>query len=91
MFLLHANVDRLFAMWQTVPGQEWRLDPDQVYGDQSTTTGEGGILQTLQPWDGTVVFGAPIEPWVGASPQIEVKDCRAPVGGASRRATTRCR
>src|SRR4029079_4552622 len=25
VFLLHANVDRLFAMWQTVPGQEWRL------------------------------------------------------------------
>ena len=78
VFLLHANVDRLFAMWQTVPGQEWRLDPSQVYGDQATTTGEGGIQQTLQPWDGTVVFGAPIEPWVGASPQIEVKDCRHP-------------
>lgn len=78
VFLLHANVDRLFAMWQTVPGQDWRLDPDQVYGDQASTTGEGGIQQTLQPWDGTVVFGAPIEPWVGTSPQIEVKDCRHP-------------
>ena len=35
VFLLHSNVDRLFAMWQTQPGQEWRLDPNQVYGDQS--------------------------------------------------------
>ena len=76
VYLLHSNVDRLFAMWQAQPGQEWRLDPDQVYGDQSETTGEGGILTPLQPWDGTVVFGAPIEPWVGASPQIEVKTCR---------------
>ena len=78
VYLLHSNVDRLFAMWQTAPGQEWRLDPDQVYGDQSGTTGEGGILNPLQPWNGTVEFGAPIEPWVGASPQIEVKTCRDP-------------
>ena len=77
-------------MWQCQPGEEWRLDPDQVYGDQSKTTGAGGIRQTLQPWDGTVVFGAPIEPWVNASPLIEVKDCRHPSVG-SHRATTRCR
>jgi hypothetical protein len=29
-WLHHANVDRLWAIWQTMPGQEWRLDPDQV-------------------------------------------------------------
>jgi hypothetical protein len=75
---LHSNVDRLFAMWQTQAGQDWRLDPDQVYGDQSNTTGPGSILASLQPWDGTVEFGSPIEPWVGASPQIEVKNCRNP-------------
>ncbi|MGQ0774205.1 MAG: tyrosinase family protein [Pseudonocardiales bacterium] len=49
VFLLHSNVDRLFAMWQTQPGQDWRLDPDQVYGDQSETTGPESILATLQP------------------------------------------
>lgn len=78
VYLLHSNVDRLFAMWQTQSGQDWRLDPDQVYGDQSETTGEKSILAALQPWDGTVEFGAPIEPWVGASPLIEVKNCRHP-------------
>jgi hypothetical protein len=78
VFLLHSNVDRLFAMWQTEPGQEHRLDPDQVYGDQSETAGDKGILHHLQPWDGTVEFGAPIEPWVGSSPQIEVTNCRHP-------------
>lgn len=78
VFLLHSNVDRLFAMWQTQPGQDWRLDPDQVYGDQSGTTGPGSILATLQPWDGTVEFGSPIEPWVGASSAIEHKSCRHP-------------
>ncbi len=78
VFLLHSNVDRLFAMWQTEPGQDWRRDPDQVYGDQADTTGEGSILHTLQPWDGTVEFGSPIEPWVGSSPQLEIKNCRHP-------------
>ena len=78
VFLLHSNVDRLFAMWQTQPGEDWRLDPDQVYGDQSNTTGSESILAPLQPWNGTVEFGSPIEPWVGASPQIEVKNCRHP-------------
>ncbi|MHA6781864.1 tyrosinase family protein [Pseudonocardia saturnea] len=78
VFLLHANVDRLFAMWQTQPGQDWRLDPDLIYGDQSTTTDDVGILNNLQPWDGTVQFGAPIEPWVGSSAAIEVKNSRHP-------------
>lgn len=76
VFLLHSNVDRLFAMWQTVTGQEWRLDPDQVYGDQKDTNDSRGILHHLQPWDGTVEFGAPIRPWTGGSSDIVVKHCR---------------
>ncbi|MEU0880409.1 tyrosinase family protein [Lentzea sp. NPDC005914] len=76
VFLLHSNVDRLFAMWQTQPGNDWRLDPDQVYGDQSGTTGTGSILATMQPWNGTVEFGAPIDPWTGMSASIEHKNCR---------------
>jgi hypothetical protein len=76
VFLLHSNVDRLFAMWQTKPGFDWRLDPAQVYGDESATTGPKGILNELQPWNGTVEFGAPIEPWTGASSEITHKTCR---------------
>src|SRR5262249_3745592 len=34
VFLLHSNVDRLFAMWQLAPGKAWRLDPNQVYGTE---------------------------------------------------------
>jgi hypothetical protein len=79
VFLLHANVDRLFAMWQAEPGQEWRLDPDQVYGDQKDTSDAEGILHNLQPWDGTVEFGAAIPPWDGSAPgEIEIKNCRHP-------------
>lgn len=78
VFLLHSNVDRLFAMWQAAAGQDWRLDPDQVYGSQSNTADSTGILHDFQPWDGTVEFGAPMEPWTGASPLIEHKDARHP-------------
>ncbi|TMR91067.1 tyrosinase family protein [Nonomuraea basaltis] len=76
VFLLHSNVDRLFAMWQTRPGQEWRLDQAQVYGNETNSTGSEGILHNLQPWDGTVEFGSPIPPWTSGSTDIEVKNCR---------------
>ena len=78
VFLLHSNVDRLFAMWQVAPGEDWRLHPDQVYGSESTTADSQGILYDFQPWNGTVEFGAPIEPWTGASPLIEHKNSRHP-------------
>ena len=32
VFLLHSNVDRIFAMWQCDPMHPERLDPGQVYG-----------------------------------------------------------
>ena len=46
VFPLHANVDRLFAMWQAQSGQGWRLDPAQVYGSDS------GLMGSLfiEPW-----------------------------------------
>jgi hypothetical protein len=78
VFLMHSNVDRLFAMWQTATGANWRLDPDQVYGSESNSTGSTGILQSLQPWNGTVEFGSPITPWTNGSSAIEVKNSRHP-------------
>jgi hypothetical protein len=32
VFLLHSNVDRIFAMWQCDPMHPERLDPNSVYG-----------------------------------------------------------
>lgn len=46
VFLLHSNVDRLFAMWQAQSGQAWRLDPEQVYGSEGATLGAA----LLEPW-----------------------------------------
>jgi hypothetical protein len=53
VFLLHSNVDRLFAMWQTASGHPERLDPATVYGT------DGISPSTLDN---------PIAPWAGSPP-----------------------
>lgn len=46
VFLLHSNVDRLYAMWQAQPGHPERLNPGTVYGpDQLALQNE-----LLEPW-----------------------------------------
>jgi Common central domain of tyrosinase len=58
VFLFHANVDRLWAMWQ-LKDKAVRLDPSQVYGTEGNSKGSGdveegepnwGILSPLEPW-----------------------------------------
>ena len=69
VFLLHSNLDRLWAMWQTQPGFDWRLDPDQVYGNED---GDPDITDPLEPWAG----GAGTRPWVPPAKEVEVKNCK---------------
>ena len=47
VFLLHSNVDRLFAFWQLQVGHEERLDPQLVYGPDSGNPGLNGFIE---PW-----------------------------------------
>jgi hypothetical protein len=71
VFLLHSNVDRIFASWQLIEGEEWRLDPNTVYGTESNTQAQGdivGILTPLEPWAGINAPGieegvCPVRPW----------------------------
>ena len=71
VFLLHSNVDRLWAMWQMVPGWEWRLDPDRIYGDESHHT---RIIEALEPWAGTAED--PVRPWGPPDYQQVVKNSK---------------
>jgi hypothetical protein len=47
VFLLHSNVDRLFALWQTQPGFPQRVDPNLIYGTES---GDPGLNSNIEPW-----------------------------------------
>ncbi|MEO8286561.1 MAG: tyrosinase family protein [Chloroflexota bacterium] len=47
VFLLHSNVDRLFARWQTDPAHPVRLEPSTVYGSESADSGLNG---NIEPW-----------------------------------------
>ena len=50
-FMLHGNVDRLWAQWQRNPAHLQRLDPAQTYGN---SLGSDANLQvTMSPWDGS--------------------------------------
>jgi hypothetical protein len=86
VFLLHSNVDRLFAMWQRAPGKAWRLDPGLVYGDESGTDTlpspaiyDPGILTPIDPWAGNPRNDSritAIRPWAPPDNQQQVKDYR---------------
>jgi hypothetical protein len=73
VFLLHSNVDRLFAMWQRQRPE--RLKPALVYSssnppfDESNTKGSGQItLSPNSPWG----ILSPLEPWAGVGAQTPV-------------------
>src|SRR5215204_2203877 len=73
VFLLHSNVDRLWAMWQTKPGKAVRLDPKQVYG---TLGSDPEINELLLPWAGTGPW--PTRPWYAPENQKVSKDSKHP-------------
>ena len=88
VFLLHSNVDRLFAMWQLTPGKEWRLAPASVYGDESDTDTmpppaiyDPGIVTPIDPWAGNPRNDARVtlvRPWAPPENQQTVKDYKHP-------------
>ena len=67
-FLLHTNVDRLWAKWQRDPSKPARLDPTTTYDPQS---GDPNVNGSLAPWDG--LGATSIDPWTGAGGYINVK------------------
>ena len=50
-FMLHGNVDRLWAQWQRNPSHLARLDPTQTYGPSLGS--DTNLSLTMSPWDGS--------------------------------------
>lgn len=76
VFLLHSNVDRLFAMWQTASGHPERLDPATVYHNDSADSGLNG---PVEPWAGNL--GNPalqLRPWAPPENQQVFKTYKDP-------------
>lgn len=71
-FLLHGNVDRLWAMWQRNPANLTRLDPATTYDGHSANI---NITTNMRPWDGT---GPAIQPWTIADGYIVTKNPKHP-------------
>jgi hypothetical protein len=70
-FLLHGNVDRLWAQWQRDPSHLERLDPMHTYGASLGT--DANLSLTMGPWDGspglpTSASSTQIQPWVTTTP-----------------------
>jgi hypothetical protein len=62
VFLLHSNVDRLVARWQTDPAHPERIEPTTVYGSES---GDSGLNSNVEPWSG----GLATRPWAAPENQ----------------------
>lgn len=69
VYLIHSNVDRIWARWQTEPGQEWRLDPLLTYGNE---TNDPDIVENMAPWDGS----SGLRPWAPPDNQQLVKNSK---------------
>jgi hypothetical protein len=75
VFLLHSNVDRLFARWQTDPAHPERLRPETVYGTESNQDSRvfvavlgkyviQNVNHNVEPWStGNTESGHPVSPW----------------------------
>jgi hypothetical protein len=81
VFLMHSNIDRLFAIWQRQAGHLDRLDPAQLYKAQSTghngfESTKGGDRTTIDPPGSPNLpcdddVAACLEPWWGILSPLE--------------------
>jgi hypothetical protein len=76
VIILHCNVDRLWAKWQTTPGKEWRLNPDLAYGDEA---GDRILSANVQPWAGDFEpENLRLRPWAPPENWKEIKTYKDP-------------
>ncbi|MCS6990924.1 MAG: tyrosinase family protein [Chitinophagales bacterium] len=70
-YLLHSNVDKLWALWQRQPSATHRLDASAIYGNISNNM---YLHEFMHPWDGGSAISNPIAPWLPGSEAIQKKN-----------------
>jgi hypothetical protein len=72
VFLLHSNIDRIFATWQRDPSHPERLDPATVYGAESNmdvgvfavgVSSMQNLTHQVEPWSTGHGMFNDIRPW----------------------------
>lgn len=59
VFLLHSNVDRLWAKWQTDPAHPERINPASAFAGLTPAQLTNLATENVEPWAG----GTGLEPW----------------------------
>jgi hypothetical protein len=59
VFLLHSNLDRLWAQWQTDPSRPDRLVPSTAYAGLTAAQITALATENVEPWAG----GTGLDPW----------------------------
>ncbi|HEV8332966.1 MAG TPA: tyrosinase family protein [Steroidobacteraceae bacterium] len=68
VFLLHSNLDRLWAKWQTDPAYPERLTPAGAYSGVSPSDATALATDLVDPWAG----GTGLEPWTSDPTKAEI-------------------
>lgn len=75
VYLLHSNVDRIYAMWQTDPtdpNYPARLQPNTVYGSEST--GDFTVSDGIHPVQQIQNMTHNVEPWSTGANTFRAED-----------------
>lgn len=84
-YLIHTNVDRIWATWQARTPMGFGLDPTRVYGSRLSNTAAESVTFPLAPWSDADSTDNPMPPVLDMyrhiRPYVSSAHCRTKAGG----------